>query len=265
MILTKGKKKSLELYRSLTSRVNPTPIIVLGHQKSGTTAIASLLGKHANKSVVIDPFFRMKDQVEIRRSLFSKKTTIQKIVQKNKYYFSFDIIKDPNFSFLFDEIHACFPDAKFVFIVRDPRDNIRSILDRLKLTGNLESLNSHHMENISLPWQLIVNGELPSVPGINYVEKLAHRWVISSEQYIKYKNKIILVKYEDFVRNKVHSINSLAQQVGIESQTDISDYVDTQFQPRGQQNVDWQVFFGLENLKKIESICQKTMAFFDYH
>ena len=50
-----------------------SPIIIIGHQKSGTTAIAQLLGKGIGKSVSIDPFYRTPNKQTQLPSVYSNK------------------------------------------------------------------------------------------------------------------------------------------------------------------------------------------------
>ena len=45
-----------KVYVRKTARIHPAPVIVLGHQKTGTSVIASLLGETTNKSGTIDMF-----------------------------------------------------------------------------------------------------------------------------------------------------------------------------------------------------------------
>jgi len=262
------KTKLIDLKQSIRAKFsqpfNSELVIVLGNQKAGTTAIASLLGKASDKSVAIDPFFRIKEQLAIRESIFSKESTFKDFASSNKLYFTYDIVKDPNFIFFIDEIVSCFPNAKFVFILRDPRDNIRSILNRLSIPGNLEKLERKDLLSIPQPWTVILKGELPDIEGENYIEVLSNRWVLASNLYKKYSSIITLVKYEDFKESKVESIGRLAHSVGLPVKQDISEFVDIQYQPRGQKITDWKAFFGKENLDRIERTCGSLMQEFSY-
>ena len=119
-------------------RFLPAPIIVLGHQKTGTSVIAALLGEATGKSVTIDMFHHNnKIRPFFREDIFNKKLSLRDFIQANALYFSTDIIKEPDLTFHYEALLNYFPKAKFVFVIRDPRDNIRSILNRLKISGNL--------------------------------------------------------------------------------------------------------------------------------
>ncbi len=251
-------------YLMRTSRINPAPIIILGNKKSGTTAIAKLLGKATGKTVTSDVVFRIREK-NFKERLYSRTVSFHDFIRKNRFYFSSDIIKDPNFTFFYDEILECFPEKKFIFIVRDPRDNIRSILNRLSIPGNLEVLDNCYIRSISQKdWKWTIEGRMPSVLGNTYIEKLANRWNLAVDTYIKNKDNIVLIRYEDFCKDKVGAIAQLARKVELEPIYDISSQVDVQYQPRGNRNICWLDFFGADNLHRIENICKDKMKLFGY-
>lgn len=265
-IANKASKFIKTVYLNRTARIHPEPIIVMGSPKSGTTVIASLLGGATGKKVIIDPFYRIKNSVNLRQKLQEKEITFGNLIQKHKYYFAPEIIKDPYLIFLYEECLECFQEAKFIFISREPRDNIRSILNRLKLPGNLQILDDRDLDTLpdESAWKLVLRGELPVVAGDNYIEKLAHRWNLATDIYMAHKDKIVLIRYEDFLKNKSEAITNLARQMGVEQIYDISEKVNVQYQPRGDRNVDFTEFFGTDNLRRIETICGDRMKYFDY-
>ncbi len=111
---------------------------------------------------------------------------------------------------------------------------------------------------------MIVEGQLPVVSGNTYVEKLAHRWKLGTELYLKHQDRIRLIRYEDFVADKIGSISKLLTELGLEPLYSIVDWVDVQFQPRGDREVSWESFFGHHNLQRIEAICAVEMEQFGY-
>ncbi len=257
-----------KVYLMKTAHVNPEPIVVLGHQKSGTTVIAALLGQLSGKEVTFDLFHQIDLSASRRRQLLLKELKLEEFIKKNKFFFSTPIIKDPDLTFLYPDIHKCLPEAKFIFTIRDPRDTIRSILDRLKLLGNLEQLEENDLETLRKMqtkfWYLIIHGLLPELGGDNYIEKLANRWNIAADIYIKYGENMDLLIYEDFVKNKVGTITNLAKCVGLKPVNDIANQVNIQYQPRGNNDISWLEFFGSDNLHRIETICIDRMKYFGY-
>lgn len=271
MIKSRLKQAILRLqtaYRQRTAKIHPDSIPILGHQKSGTTVIAALLAEISNKSVTIDPFHHIDLKAKLRTKLFQNEITLEQILQQRKLYFSTPLIKDPSFTFFYPSLSACFPEAKYIFVMRDPRDTIRSVLNRLKIPGNLPNLQPDSWNQLASMdakgWLFMLQGHLPEVPGKSYIERLAHRWNLAAETYLMHKDAMVLVRYEDFLQDKVGTIQSLAQAVGLKATGDIADRVNIQYQPRGDRNINWLDFFGAENLTKIEEICQEKMQIFKY-
>ena len=253
------------------ARLPKSPIIVLGNQKSGTTAIAALVGRATKKKFAIDPWFQIqnkldiKSQIDLQKQLYEHSCSLNDFINHNKQYFSVEIIKEPNFTFLYEDVIKCFPTAKFIFINRDPRDNIRSILNRLNVPGNLTQLSDCQLESMTLGWQLVMEGKYPSVLGNNYIEKLAYRWNIAADTYIKNADNIIYIAYENFLEDKQAKIISLAEKIGVNIEHDISQELNIQYQPKSNNNASWLEFFGAKNLAHINDICGDKIKLFNYN
>ena len=245
--------------RCIGKRPHQSPIFILGNQKSGTSIITALLGKFTNKNTSIDLFYS-----DFNYSIFTdwKKGRISTtdFVIKNKLEFSSKIIKEPHLSIFYPELKEKFSTSKFVMIVRNPLDNIRSILDRLDIDGNKTDLNQEDKRKIFHSWNLLFNNDWIGGSKKQYIEVLAERWNIISKTYLENKNNIILVKYEDFLKDKIKVINNLSRELNIEKVNDISSLLNTQFQPVGKnKKVDVQEFFKEKNYQKILSICKENM------
>ena len=130
---------------------NVNPIFILGNQKSGTSAIAALLGKLTNKKASIDLFYS-----GFYYNFFlkwkQKQITTSKFIKINRLEFSADIIKEPHLSVFYEELMKEFPQSKFIMIVRNPLDIFRSILDRLDIDGNKNYLEENDRRKIFHSW-----------------------------------------------------------------------------------------------------------------
>ena len=242
-------------------KLESTRIIVLGNQKSGTTAIAKLLAEHTAQSVLLDTPLIWEPNLT---RMVKEKTSLEKIINHNKYYFSRQIIKEPNLTFFFDELISVYPaSVKYIFIVRDPRDNIRSLLNRIKVPGNLNDIGKY-IQNFTIHERVLFDKKIIPYNSDHYIEQLAERWVRAVDVYHKYKTKLTLVRYEDFKKSKATFINDLALQMGCVAKKDISAIVDIQYQPRGNQEVSWSDFFGKENLDRINKICRPYLQELGY-
>ncbi|MGB5952353.1 MAG: hypothetical protein WBG57_07555, partial [Ornithinimicrobium sp.] len=168
---------------------------------------------------------------------------------------------------LFPALEQAFPEARFVFVVRDPRQNIRSVLNRLSLPGDLESLTEEHSASVAQTrpgWIPILTGASFGSGGGQYVDALAERWVRANEVYANASDRMTLVRYEDFDAAKRSVIEQLATELGFTVAHDISARQDRQYQPRGDRSIAPAAFFGQENLERIERHCGTLMPSFGY-
>ena len=262
MVFKKLKAKSLKLsfgirsyLRNRISKPNRDAIFIFGLQKSGTSAIARLLAEKTGKSVTIDTKYLWQPHYA---RLISGKIKIKNHVNKYSYPFSKEIIKEPNSTFLIHQIKDFFYLNRYVFIVRNPLDNIRSILNRLNIPGDLENID---LERVNDNWKHL----FLSSNGKDYINVLANLWVKANGQteIINSKN-CILVRYEDFIKDKENFIEKLVFKVGLESVNNISEFVDLQYQPKGNSNVNLKTFYGNKNYNKIIQKCSPIMRLFNY-
>lgn len=249
---------------TINARVNPSPIIVLGNQKSGTSAIAALLAEMTNLSVTLDL------RKEIAKPTYDRVKTgelsFAEFVNINKLDFCQEIVKEPNLTLFYQEMNEYFTNPKYVFVIRDPRENIRSILNRLNIPGNLTELESEYREEITKypAWNLVLDGSWLGIEGNNYIERLALRWNFTADVFLENKDKMELIYYEDFVKDKIGVIAGIAEKLRLPQANDIADKVDIQFQPKGNRHVKGADFFGKDNLERINQICEKKMRIFKY-
>ena len=252
------------VYPAQVARIHPAPVFVLGNQKGGTTAIAALLGLATGIEVTHDFLFRLPES-RITRLLLEGQD-LKEFIRQNRLEFSRQLIKDNSLTFFHDALLQIYPASRFVLVVRDPRDNIRSILNRLELPGDVEDLSHEEKNNpnFNLLWRLLLSGEWPPVDGRGYIESLSSRWNLAADAFDPSQSNFFLCRYEDFREAKADVIEALARKVGLEVRADISDAVDRQYQHKGDRRVDWIDFFGPENLEKIERICGERMKTFGY-
>lgn len=235
-------------------------IIVLGNQKSGTSVIAHLLADYCGLSKTVDiPALWYPTIQHVLRG----NKSLRAIVRRNPEYFLTDLIKEPLLTFCYNELKSLFPCSAWVFVIRDPRDNIRSILDRIGVPGELGKL---HNEKWKIPdsWQHIFDSRLWSSNKQHYIEILADRWNRTADTFLENSREMELVLYEHFKRSKEKSIATIAQNLDLPQKGDISDKVNVQYQPKGNQDISWKAFFGDENLNRINRICGERMKEFGY-
>lgn len=250
---------------TFTASVHRKPIFVLGNQKSGTTAIAALLAELTGLDVTLDlPTWRYRWMPKVLQ-VARKKISFARLVRAHRLSFSRPIIKEPQLTLLMPCLFAEYPESKFVYVLRDARDNIRSILNRLSLPGDLEELSRAHLEAVPRTWRAIFDYSLYGQPENNYVQQLAARWNVMIDVFNKYRPKFRLVRYEDFMVGKEKAIRRLAGDLGLEAVQPIRDKVDVQYQPAGDNSAAWIEYYGARNLGYIEDMCGSRLRALGYN
>ncbi len=245
------------LLRRLTARIPDAPVFVLGNQKSGTSAVASLLGLAAGLDARIDlpRANRRRMYAAIQRGDLG----FDRFIRLNRESFAHAIVKEPNLTPLLEPLLARFPRSSMVFVVRDPRENLRSILQRLELPGEIEDLSDPRIAATPGSWPLVLDGRWLGIEGRTVIEQLAGRWMLLLEAFQRHRDRVVLLRYEDFMIDRREAIETLAGRLGLAVRHDVSDHVDRAFQPRGDGSVPWRSFFGDRNLARILERCRVGM------
>lgn len=258
--LSDRRKLAIERVRAFNSEPNPTPILVFGNQKSGTSAIAALLGVAIGERTQVD--FRGAWEPYISPVLAGR-VPIAEFVKSNAYSFSAGVVKEPYLTFAANKFIDYFDVNKSIFIVRDPFQNIRSILHRLDIAGDLTDFPLLKSALPNETWFSIMSGRDLGLSG-HYIDVQAHRWLKAVDQYEQNPDRYLFVKYEDFRNDKKVFIEELASQFGYHKTNPIDHLLDRAFQKRGNPNVDIQEFFGEKNHQKILNICGDAMVRLKY-
>lgn len=234
---------------------NKDAIWVFGLQKAGTSAIAGLLAHMNECSVTLDTAYLWapySDQIK------KGEVSIETHVTKYSYPFSKDIIKEPGATFYIDLIESFFTLKQYVFILRNPFSNIRSILNRLGLPGNRQSIKFF---DVHPNWR----SKFPN-RGKDYIRDLANLWMeANSQDKYMFNERCILVKYEDFMKDKEGFIRELSSQLDLPIKQSITSVMDKSFQPRGNTNINLKNFFGPQNTDIIYNICGERMEELGYN
>jgi hypothetical protein len=239
--------------------INTHKIFILGNQKSGTTAIGWLIAHYGDLTKTLDIPELWKEE----RKIFSGKRALASFVRSHRQIFSTELIKEPCLTFLYRELAEIFPESQFVFIIRHPADNIRSILDRLEVPGYLESAELQIKTRNT--WKDVFYGTFLGSPEQHYIARLAKRWVLAAEIYLKNRDKMLLIRYEDFLEDKLKCIQAVSQQLGINAKNDIRSNLDVQYQSRGKtRDLPWIKCYGEKNIAIIRKICSPYLQYFNY-
>jgi hypothetical protein len=256
-----GLRAARDRVLDLAATVNRTPVMVLGKERSGTTAIAALLAEHTGSSVTLDvpPLWG-----RVALAIGAGERDLGEFVRRHARAFSRDIVKDPSLTFMYPRVREVFPEATYVMIVRDPRTNIRSVLNRIGAPGDAESVPRPSGADLDPAWALAFDGPALGLPGETYIEVAAARWNQAVDAYLDHRDEMTLVRYEDFTADKAGTIGALARDLGLPAVADITAGVDRPFQPGVATETAPAEFFGERNLQRIESICAERMRALGY-
>ncbi|HEY5194035.1 MAG TPA: hypothetical protein VIJ39_09230 [Solirubrobacteraceae bacterium] len=243
-------------------RIQERPVIVLGNHKAGTSAIAGLLGALTGESVALE--LRKELKRDRYRAVHEGRTSFATLVARNKVDFSRAIIKENHFSTMPEQVIAYFPSSPVIMITREPRDNIRSLLNRLRIPGDRDRIAADTRQSVPDVWKLTLDGHWLGLTYDTYIEQLALRWNLIVDHYLANRERWVLQRYEDFQADKLGQLTALAQDVGLAPTRDISDELEYPFQPRGNRSATWEAFYGEQNLATIERICGSRMAQLGY-
>ncbi len=249
---------ALQIFRYSRPRpeLHARPVFLLGHPKSGTTIIAKLLAGISGESLTDDLFRNGTIKRTEIQLLFEGRLALREFVDRYPHQFATRINKSPKLTYFDDDLSDCFPQARFVYIVRDPRAALRSFLGWRVIPGNAESLTD--------PVQRRRVEVLPRQPDGHYVARLAQRWNQAADVYLQHEAKFKLIRYENFLVDPARAIQDLASAVGLERRHDIAAPLDFAYKSSGFRHIAYANFFGAPNLERIESICADRMHAFGY-
>lgn len=236
--------------------MHPSPIFVLGHPKSGTTAIAALLAKTSGEEFTDDLFHQVALPPREKEAIFLERGAFAEFVARYPGHFATRINKSPKLTFLYGDLRSLFPAARYLYVVRDPRSALRSFLGWRRIPGNLEAIDD--------PTQRRRLEVLPKQAPGHYVERLAHRWNQAADVYLHHRDQIVLVRYEDFAIEPGEIVRRLALSVGLSAAIDISQETSVRYKSSGVADIPWLDFYGVSNLSRIENICGERMRSFGY-
>ena len=252
----------VEGHRLLTPRLalaSLDPVLVLGNQKTGSTAIAQLLAHLGRLRAATDIHLLHAPDAQLPNT----PEAVASFVQRMRYYFRHEVVKENELTPATDMLLSVLPQARPVYVVRHPAHNIRSILDRVDLPGHPEPLDA-----LSLPdngWRPVVTNRPLGIEAPNHITALAKRWSHMTAIYERHRDRLHLVRYEDFMADKAQTIRTLAERLGIEPKRDIQPLLDVPFQPRGaHRSTALSSFFSDEALDIITRHCATGMEVLDY-
>ena len=253
-------------------RVNPDAIHVFGCQKSGTSAVAQLTAMAGGLSATVDiPTIWRTPVSDIVRG----EASVKGLVEAHRPYFSRELVKEPGLAPILDEVAGHIGLQKVVFVVRNPTTNVRSILQRRGVAGDLPELRVEDVAAMlkgnwhwTYDWPHVYRPQAKFwSEGRHYVEGLGALWsscVAAMERAEKNGVEVHVVRYEDFVKDKRGTVERILAEFGRPVRQDVSAHVDVHFQPKGDHSISVEDFFGADNLARLEDVTRPGAQLFGY-
>jgi hypothetical protein len=112
---------------------------------------------------------------------------------------------------------AVFPDALFIHLWRDPRQNLSSIIEAWKSGG---WVTYKHLEGWDGPWSMLLPPGWQGLRGKPLEEVAAHQWrtanrIIRDDLAALAPGRSILVNYDEFLRDPAGEVRRLAAFAGV--------------------------------------------------
>ncbi len=254
MYLKKIAGISYRKIRDIIHKPNPDAILLFGLNKSGTSVTINLIAQRANITFFDDFTYNLGDWDNV---VYGREDFI-KYLNKHGYTFSKDLLRFPMNQQAIDFAFSYFYMRKYIITVRNPIDNIKSILAKLKLPGNLEALDVSKL-NLHPSWIGMLNRKS------HYIDSLIHCWkeTYSLKEVIDSPNAVIF-NYEDFKSDKERYITQKVYELGLEPKMSIKEFINVQYQPKGTGTSNLE-FFGHKNLNKIITQTETLARNFGYN
>ncbi|MEP2448768.1 MAG: hypothetical protein ABJI69_16160 [Balneola sp.] len=246
------KFNQLKRLRNIFHTPNKQATLLFGLNKSGTTVTINLIAARAGLTFTDDFPYHLGDFDKV----LNKQVTLEDYVNLHSYEFSKDLIRFPDQPEAVDMARKYFDKKKYLLTVRNPVDNIRSILGRLKIPGDLNFLDLNTLE-LHPNWIKMLGQKE------HYIESIATCWFNTYNSFYPFDSECILFKYEDFLSNKIDYIDLKVNELGFERVNSIQDIINVQYQPKG-PSVNSTDFFSKKNLERIYTITGDLMTKYGY-
>jgi len=238
------------------------PILILGMGRSGTTLLGISLSAHSKVSYLNEPkalwYIAYKNDDVIGSYSDSPGEFIYKLSNDaleqlhnrvRRIYahyltmtFGYRVVdKYPEMLFRVSELLKIFPDAKFVFAMRNGNDVVRSVA---KFSPQMTFVKGERTENWwglnDRKWNLFVNqvvcleadfqGKNDLLNAIrNDIDRAALEWILASRHLkrllLQFPKKIHIFRYEDFLVNHKKSFSDLLEFCNLEKEKPLFDFI----------------------------------------
>lgn len=231
------------------------PIFILGTQRSGTTLISRILSSH--KNLYIQNELPMQGLFEYP---FDKATLVARFTRKIFEIHGVELsdepgkspiwgLKEPLLTYQLPALMECFPNSKYILIVRDGRGVVNSYMDNRWGLGTNVYTGAER-------WKKEVNLQ------VDFMQKINHG---------------LTIKYEDLVTDMQSTIRNICEFLEVEFDEQMVNYyqkgasyaknrenINTYKAPDASITQKWREVLSTRQIGVIEQIAEKELKSFDY-
>jgi len=163
--------------------------------------------------------------------------------------------------FHLDFINKAFPDAQFIFLLRDPRAVISSMMEgwehsfqKPQLTRELKKIENRSIENWSYPaapnWQNIVTEPLATICAWSWKQHIEY----PMKFFKKHDKNVTILRYEDLTTDTFKTLKQLSVTLGLTMTEAVEKYLDAPAISRTTVSAPQKDKWKVNNKAEIESI-----------
>ena len=136
--------------------------------------------------------------------------------------------------FHLEALERLFPDARYLFLVRDPRANIASMIEgwpylerfgKAQLTPWLRRQEARTIEHWTYPappgWQQVVDRPLAEICAWSWQQHVEAALALCARR----ADDVLRVRYEEFAERPLHVVQDIATELGLSWSQDVARYV----------------------------------------
>lgn len=243
--------------QNLPARVNRDLILVAAHPRSGSTAVATLLARHTGLRAFTEtgPWTR-----EFDAAVYTGQVHFSRVLHKYRYEFSHDLMSAADATCILPQMKAALPGMRTVYVVRDPRDTICSLVERI----NNYDLSTFEVRDPRFRWldvDWLIHDES------NPHRKLARRWCLFLDIATSIED-VFYFRYEDFCSDKPRCISHIADRLGLRHAVSTVEGWDEQYSKHDRRPIHgpgrWRKMMPAPIARDVEAICRSYMERFGY-
>lgn len=221
------------------------PIFVVGTGRSGTTVFGILMSMHQQIGMLSEPkamwhaIYPHEDVIghyskgAAQYRLYADDASAQVVSAAKRIFGAFlfatntkrVLEKNPEFIFRVPFVNQIFPDAKYIFLVRNGSNTVSSMADWSSREGVEINGETHNWWGVNnRKWSYILNELLENEPDLKayrseieafteHKDMAAVEWIITMREGLaqleKYPQQVYLLRYEDLVENPRQQLRSL--------------------------------------------------------